>query len=235
MAYGTRAVGMAALLVSSILSACAPNGIFQARMSDNIERRDLDRGILDLQRATQDSLIWSAAWLQENAHRFPPQYMYLIALRMTEIDPEAAEFWWLAGRLRMHYDVLRCTDESTHDNVARSDFWLRNEATRLGRPVPAAHVEAADYQRALDWDIANPQHGFSILPVCISGIRGMVEALEQGIEPIQTTSPDHVGTVAQLPNPVVEDPRGWIKPMNEHPAILEEARGVFREAMAAAQ
>ena len=188
-------------------------------------------GAFNLAYVSDETLVSSLPWLEKNAAQFPPEYQYLIARRLLKTRPESSAFWWLTGRLRLMYDVTRCTDKSTTAFVSRHDFEFHRAVGRLNlTPIKAS---AEDFQSALDWDVRSPPHKFPLLPTCIAGLEGIGLGLEYSnlaqAKPFSdeakgTTMHGHAGRVVTAPAPEAKDPARWVRPAGEYPALLEKVR-----------
>lgn len=208
--------------------------VFEMVMSRSVEMSSRQMGMLALKKVPDETFSSSMSWLAEHAAEFAPEFLYEIATRLLKSDPDAAEFWWFAGRLRLIYDVMRCTDKSAGGVVGVMNGQFGRTVRQMNLTLPKK--SSGNFEAALDWDINNPPHRFPLLPVCLRGLKGMGIALKQneqsGRKFVGKQLPGHVGKTFTIPTPKVADPSRWVKPVSEHPRILKEFRDGYRKSIA---
>lgn len=227
--------------ISAKLSTITPDE-FKKLMSTSIRNSSRQLGMRALTKAPDETFSSSVPWLKEHAAQFAPEFLYMLAMRSLKIDPDRAVFWWLVGRLRLVYDVVRCKDKTARSIVGAMDRQFRVMVGKMN--LTSLKTSSDKLQAALDWDINNPPHKFPLLPTCLHGLDAMGLALKQsGLgkqRPFAGKSvgkhlPGHVGKTIILPTPKMGDQSQWLKPVSEHRRLLKETRDSYRRSIAKGQ
>jgi hypothetical protein len=116
------------------------------------------------------------AWFEENAPRFPPEYLFGYAVWLFPTDPDRAARWAPLARMRLVNDLAHCTDASVGAHLLEMDRLIIDVVEHL-KEHKSLYIEAMEW--ALEWDAANPPPRIGILSLCKSGMRG-IEATEDG-------------------------------------------------------
>jgi hypothetical protein len=117
-------------------------------------------------------------WFEENAPRFPPEYLFGYALWLFPTDPDRAARWAPLARMRLVNDLAHCTDASVSTQLQEMDRLIINVVEHL-KEHKSLYIEAMQW--ALEWDAANPPPRIGLVSLCKSGIRGL-EAASEGDE-----------------------------------------------------
>jgi uncharacterized protein len=193
-------------------------------------------GFAALLRSSDETFLKALPWLKQQAPKIAPKILYGVAERLLKVQPEQAPYWWMIGRIRLTYDVMRCTDKTAAAAVGKMNFLFRREVRRLG--ITNLKLTTETIESALAFDTANPPHKYSIIETCSGGMRSISTGLDQSQKanksPPKTSGqnvPGHLGRVITVPRPKIANTSNWIKPANEHPAILKKVRDQMRKAI----
>jgi len=173
-----------------------------------------------------------APWFKQNAHRFPPEYLYGFAARYQKFgDNQEAAFWYLVARSRYLYDLSRCTDKSVMDRLYLMGQGFRPTLTYLVEH-PAATGQIGE--RALAWDASTPLHTMLPLKTCTMGLKGWERTDFSKARRVERKA-GYVGgnktTMYVFPDVKVENVSEWIVPESEFPRIRKETQDIMKEAV----
>lgn len=174
------------------------------------------------------------AWFEPRAGDMPGDYLLDYAGRIFRAgSADAAVGWFLAGRTRLLYDALRCTDDTVIQRVAIADAVHED----IIAYIEANPERAADLGRqALGWELANPppEDAGRLLDFCLTGSRGLKLAVEQG--KIEEGEARRIGEAGDrevmIALPDIDDPDDWVRPSSEHAAAREQARAITERVIA---
>lgn len=135
--------------------------------------------------------------LQRTAPARPTPYLYELARRLSERDPDRALQTYFVARMRMTYDALRCADPAAMESLRAWDMIVAPDLLFALRGPQSNVREAA--RQALASEAALPS-GTRPWWVCRSGMTAMQAALEGRPAPLA------------------------LKPVAEWPTLREQAR-----------
>ena len=142
----------------------------KATIAESVRRSDREAGAAVILRAPPWAFLDMLPWLEDRAPSFPPEYLYAMAQRLYPQQRTRAGFWWMAGRTRMLYDGLRCTDRTV--GAAAIQSWDSRLAP-LVRDLTGDAATAVDTAiEALEWDIEQAPHRVSLVAFCRNGAAG---------------------------------------------------------------
>lgn len=211
-AHGRKMLMAAGALL--VLTGCKNTGYagaaniqyYQTAVEDSLEHEDWQAGIEAIRHAPgriDDDFV---PWLEDNAERFPPIFLYAMADRFYSFDAEKATRWFFSARVRHTYDLMRCTNDSAMDRLDVFEGRFKNTVFRfVQRERDDAYWAASE---GLDWDFENDLHETSPVSECHLGAR-------------------MAGNFDAPPRRNVSDGGGdseWLLPSHTHRRILAEAR-----------
>lgn len=157
-------------------------------------------------------------YLEANADILPPLLVYELAGRTYAMDRWKGVFWYAVARLRLDYDLHRCTDSSLLPQFDAADRLVGGPLMQIEIDPKTAYATAL---AALSWERDKPAHRYSILPLCLSG-REAVQTF--GIDGVKAKKEKNGQILAVGPDGAPIGSSRWIVPQDDHRALLDAAR-----------
>lgn len=157
-------------------------------------------------------------YLEANADILPPLLVYELAGRTYAMDRWKGVFWYTVARLRLDYDLHRCTDSSVLPQLDAADGLVGGPLTQIRIDPKTAYATAL---AALTWEKDKTAHRYSLLPLCLSG-RQAVQTF--GIDGVKAKKEQNGVILAVGPDGVPVHSTRWVVPQNEDAALLDAAR-----------
>lgn len=110
----------------------------------------------DLQSRPDSETPQIVAWLETNANRLYPPYLFELARRLQPTDPERALYWADVAYVRTRYDSLLCRDQSAQQIIVNWALYVK-EVLRYEKGEPARGAEML--RQSLAWDEEQPLAG----------------------------------------------------------------------------
>jgi hypothetical protein len=164
-------------------------------------------------------------YLEANAQALPPLVLYELSARIYPYRQWDGVRWYFVAYTRYAYDLFRCTDASVIERIEAADRLVQGPLTKIRLEPRTAYAVALT---ALTWDREHPIHETSPLIECLSG-----ETFLQTLDPEKTKVMRAAdGAVVLRPSDMTAIDRDrWIKPLAEHPKLLEAARQKSRKRL----
>jgi hypothetical protein len=107
-------------------------------------------------------------WLEDNAEKFPPIYLYAMADRFYDVDKEQATKWYFAARVRHACDLMQCKDVRAMKRLDVFEDRFRNSVYRFIPKDPKDAFKAAE--DGLEWEYEADVHETSPASECLFGL-----------------------------------------------------------------
>lgn len=119
-----------------------------------------------------------AAAVMQNSERHAPVVFFALATYLFQQDKvDEAMFWMYAGRIRVWYDIRRCTDSSVGDAITLLNDQLP-ELLRLSQFEDLDNAKSI-VEKAVEWDRKTP-YNYDPRWIALHGIRSFTPVPEEG-------------------------------------------------------
>ena len=157
-------------------------------------------------------------YLVARADQLPPLLLYELAGRTYPFDRWKGVSWYYAARVRLLYDLTRCTDPSTMAELSDADGLVSGPLVQIRLEPRIAYATAL---AGLEWEASHPIHTITPLPACLSG-GDAVRAFGR-VALVGKTDKYGMTTIVG-PDGIVVNPADWVRPMAGNAALLKAAR-----------
>lgn len=106
--------------------------------------------------------VFVIPWLKDNIYDLPPPYLYELARRVFQTDPEEACVWFWLGSIRCRYDAYRCVDKTAGQGIL---YWPRSRRPSVSSSVNTTTLRpkrgSLRWTRRRTFPRKRPRNGFA--------------------------------------------------------------------------